>query len=445
MSLTIESRLWLATHLLYPNSSQAFDVYQSLVSQYDDSLKKNKTAFVFFKLSQIVDKIPAVNSNKSFHVFENQNIDKWQTIYKNSQKEQLVIFIGYFIFELTLQNISESLQISYEKTYFSFQQAFKKTVFTNAKLDISDKIALKKFNQEKVSFLFTKESLIDYCLKNLSQKEMNQVKAGLETYPELQFSEKQYSKIVEQMRSLVENQKEKVTKPLIQTSDTLSTQRNSIQFKNIFIEHKTLFTSVALSVLCLVIVMIRPQWIQQISQTSRDHFVVLQEIQPKPNLAENSLDDRKKINLNELPLEARSQIEIQKQITVSGRENQIAIASATVKTGAKAPDSVAANSISKKTGGLYRGVLLVTDINEVTPKITQKIVDIGAKKAGDVELGWRKSEKLSYYHFTLPENNIEAAKEFLSQFGSLQIQFENHPRLMPAGVKRLIIEVKEHE
>jgi hypothetical protein len=462
MSISIDSRLWLATHLMYPNSSQAFDIYQSLIGQSEELLKKNKISFIFQKLSQIVDKIPAVSSNKAFHVFENQQIEQWQMIYKKSKKEQMVIFVGVFIFEMNVKDIANSLKITFEKAQFLFHQTFKKSVFMNIKTDVAEKIIFKKYNEEKVSFLFTNENLIDYCLKNLPAAEMKKVKIGLQFYPELQSSEKQYSLIVQSMHVLLEDQKSRVTKPLIQTSETLSTPRQEINFLTLVGQHKKLITSVSLSMVCIAIVLIRPQWVQQITERSKDRFVVLQEVKPKQDHLDELQPDKALLSLNEMPVKTDSKDKNGAQVAVVAKNEKVdptkpapkdkvadskpTSVAAAVPIAKHVPPVETSNAAqAKKVGGLYRGVLIVTDINEVTPKITQKIVDIGAKKAGEVELGWRKSEKLSYFHFTLPENNIDAMKEFISKFGSLQIQFENHPRLMPAGVKRLIIEVKERE
>jgi hypothetical protein len=455
MAISIYSRLWLAAHLLYPNSSQAFDVYQSLITQTEESIKKNNIHFIFKKLYQIVEKIPAVNSNKAFHVFEVHQTEQWQQIYKKSQKDQLIIFIGYFVFGINLNDISGMLKLTYEKVHFLFHQTFKKSVFLSIKKDIPQKIKFKKLNEEKVSFLFTNENLIDFCLNNLTPQEMKKVQIGLQNYPDLQTSKKQYELIVEQMKNLLEHQEIRVTKPLIQTSEPLSSPRDQIELKTLFVNNKKLVSAMTLSVICLLLVTIRPQWIQKLSQKSHDRFVILQEVKPKPLVTEEnqnpviaknetaSTTPKLKLNLG-LPV-------VQNTMAQTDEVNKNDNLKTTQKT--EKPLDVKTNAdvmtttsnLAKKTGGLYRGVLVVTDINEVTPKITERLVDNGAKTAGEVELGWHKTDKLSYYHFTLPENNVDSMKEFLKKFGSLQIQFENHPRLMPAGVKRLIIEVKERE
>ncbi len=459
MAISIDSRIWLATHLLYPNSSQAFDVYQSLMTQSEDSIRKNNIKYIFRKLDQIVEKIPAVSSNKAFHVFEVDQIEQWQQIYKRSQKDQLIIFVGYFIFGLNLPEIASALKLTNERTQFLFHQVFKKTIFTNIKIEVPEKIKFKKYDEEKVSFLFTSESLVDYSLKQLSPRDMKKVRIGLELYPDLQVSNKQYESIVQQIEHLIAFQSKQVTKPLIQISKPLSTAKEPLYIEIIFSRHKSLASLVGLSFVLLIFVISRPAWIQQLTESKKDHSVTLQEVKPKQVVIDevSSLPtetDHTKVTAaatketkltEDIP---REKVPIKTSLDINfPKTAAIILPAPPTKSMASPPSHVndLVATVTKKSGGLFRGVLTVTDINEVTPKITERIVDIGGRKAGEVELGWKKTDKLFYYHFTLPETNVDAMKEFLVKFGSLQMQFENHPRLMPAGVKRLIIEVQERE
>lgn len=462
MIVSLDSRVWLATHLMYPNSSQAFDVYQTLVSQSQASIKKNNINDIFQKLYQIVSKIPAISSNKAFHVFDEDKTEQWRQIYKKSQSDQLIIFIGYFVFGLKLKEISSIIKLTAEKTQFLFHQTFKKATFTNIKIDVADKVTFKKYNEERVSFLFTNENLIEYCLKVLSPNDMKKVKIGLQAYPELQAAQKQYDLIVGQMNYLMESQVDRVTKTLIETSETLSEPQETFQIRKVFAKNKAAIGVATVSIAFLIGVMIRPNWIQNLTKPNRDSLVDLQEVKPKEHLAEENLETIE-------PVEVKTTSTPVAIVGPTSQDRTTSTMATAISKTTSTPVVLASSDVTKpvaiskpiqkplpkpvppvveedkKAGGLYRGVLVVTDLNEVTSKITQRLVEFGGKKAGEVELGWRKTDKLSYYHFTLPENNISAAKEFLSNFGSLQIQFENHPRLMPPGVKRLIIEVKERE
>lgn len=462
MAVSLDSRVWLATHLLYPNSSQAFDVYQTLVTQSESSIKKNNLNHIFQKLYQIVSKISAISSNKPFHVFDEDKTEQWRQIYRKSQKEQLIVFVGYFVFDLKLKELSGITKMTFEKTQFLFHQTFKKATFTNIKMDVPEKIHFKKYSEEKVSFLFTNENLIDFCLQNLSSAEMKKVHLGLRLYPELQASQKQYDLIVKQMNDLMDAQVDRVVKSLIQTSETLSEPAPSLQITEIFARNKGIVAAATASVFILFMVIIRPTWIQNVTVSSKDHLIDLQEIKPKELIAEN-FEQREvvaapAIEASKDQTTSTPTLVLIKPVDMKLVPTSTSIVAVTSPTSSvQLPKPVMANNAAlvkhvppltedlRKEGGLYRGVLVVTDINEVSAKITQRLVDLGGKKAGEVELGWKKTTKLAYYHFTLPENNVDPVKEFLEKFGHLQIQFENHPRLMPPGVKRLIIEVKERE
>lgn len=102
---------------------------------------------------------------------------------------------------------------------------------------------------------------------------------------------------------------------------------------------------------------------------------------------------------------------------------------------------VAAN---KANGGfLYRGKLAVTNLEAIGPKIRDKIMELGGRKAGEVELGWQKTPETAYYHFTIPEAKYEELQTFLEGYGTAKIDKEKHPRIMPDGIIRLIITADE--
>jgi len=123
---------------------------------------------------------------------------------------------------------------------------------------------------------------------------------------------------------------------------------------------------------------------------------------------------------------------------------------------AKAPAKTAATAASSEedgeestesakasTGYLYRGQIAVTNLEAVGPKIKDKIIELGGRKAGDVELGWAKSPGSAYFHFTIPEAKYTELQAFLSEYGTAKISKDKHPRVMPDGIIRLIITVDE--
>lgn len=108
---------------------------------------------------------------------------------------------------------------------------------------------------------------------------------------------------------------------------------------------------------------------------------------------------------------------------------------------AAAAATAAAPAISG--GFLYRGVISVTNLEVIGPKITDKINELGGRKAGSVQLGWEKVPGEMYYHFTIPEAKYQDLLNFLSTYGKPKLVREKHSRVMPDGIIRLILTVDE--
>lgn len=98
----------------------------------------------------------------------------------------------------------------------------------------------------------------------------------------------------------------------------------------------------------------------------------------------------------------------------------------------------------KTQGFLWRGTISVTNVPAITPKLVERLVALGGRKAGEVDLGWKKGTG-SYFHFTAPEAKFDEVKASFAEFGSLNISRERHERVMPEGIVRIIITVSEKE
>lgn len=107
------------------------------------------------------------------------------------------------------------------------------------------------------------------------------------------------------------------------------------------------------------------------------------------------------------------------------------------------PESTSTTATATGGGFLYRGEIAVTNLNVTGAKITDKIAELGGRKAGAVELGWKKTPSSMYYHFTIPEARYQDLLNFLSTHGKPQLTKEKHPRVMPDGIIRLILTVDE--
>lgn len=110
----------------------------------------------------------------------------------------------------------------------------------------------------------------------------------------------------------------------------------------------------------------------------------------------------------------------------------------------KSEESKASETTTANLGGfLYRAEISITNISVVGPKITEKILELGGRKAGGVELGWQKSANSFYYHFTIPEAKFQELSSYLGTYGKARIGKEKHSRTMPDGIFRLILTVDE--
>lgn len=457
MNTSVESRLWLAVHLLYPNSSQAFDIFQAVVLQAESALIKNDRDLVYSKLVFAFDKITAVNSNLSFYEFELEEIDQWKIIYKSSQKIQLIIFVGILIFELKISDIAKHVKLNDEKTQFLFHQMFKKLVQNSSKIKYSEQLDFKKQNDLKISYLYTYENLIEFCLGYLPEVEASKVRIGLELYPVLQTTRDEYLKVIHQIQNLkvqrakadivnmksklkiVSRQDESAEKEKEQKLSGVETRESNQKRISYFFKNKRALVGTMSGFILVMFVL------TQFSSLSdylvgADGLVVIQKISKKPGLNFVTED----IAIESLP---KPNQEPSNEVVQNKDESKAAVAAqAETKevTIAKTDDTKLNQKISSApSGGLYRGTIIVKNLKSTNQDLISKLTALGAKKAGEVELGWLKSNNTAYYHFTMSDSKINEARVFFQKTGKLDMKFESHPRLIPAGNKRFIIEVKE--
>lgn len=134
-------------------------------------------------------------------------------------------------------------------------------------------------------------------------------------------------------------------------------------------------------------------------------------------------------------------------IAVRPVESQTPPASATEND--KKMEAAAVESAPKDTeeamgrGFLHRATMDVQDFQNSWPAIRDKIVALGGKVAGNVELGWLRKPTEAYFHFTLPESNMNELEIFLGTFSPVQFSKDRHPRVMPEGQIRIIMSVKD--
>jgi hypothetical protein len=224
-------------------------------------------------------------------------------------------------------------------------------------------------------------------------------------------------------------------------------QAKFISFKNFTVFLPTSFVTISI----LVLLFLRPQFIQNTFSSGKTETVEIQQIK-----IDRHLEDKDQPIPNAEQVIANTENTAKPADfanTVKSKNSPIAstaLATATIKSDQKPPifaelpqDKL--KVIAASSGGLFRGRLIVTDVQQVIGVVREKIINLGGKKAGEVELGWMKNETTSYFHFSFPEENNADLENYLKQFGKVQLVFEPHPRMMPKGIKRYIIEIKQNE
>ncbi len=440
-----EQRLWIAVHLLYPNSSQAADVFNLVLSSLAKNESDDYKKIVFLKLESFFIKIPTVRSGHPFQVFQNSKLENWKILYKKSLKQHLLVIIGLIIFNLSVSELSSLMNITEDKVCFLLNQAFKKITDVKLKMPfIETEFKFRKVADKKVSYFYTNENLVEFSLDLLNPKESQMVEQGLLAHPQLQFLQKRFKNIIEELKNLISSN----NLPAEEWQQTAESEINVKQNPKIFHNpqiRKSFLIATAFSSLFLIFIIVRPITLsKQISRPGMNS-IKIHEVTSQPFSSESKVgNDSEKIpiNLHEMPVESKA--------INNADSNSKLITENKVSKKEQSSDALSSQPAQKiqvkgKQGGLFRAVIFVSDLDTVTTRITEKLVDLGGKKAGEVELGWRKSAHVSYYHITLPEDGIQPTKDFLKNFGKLQIEFENHPRQMPTGIKRMILEVKEIE
>ena len=91
---------------------------------------------------------------------------------------------------------------------------------------------------------------------------------------------------------------------------------------------------------------------------------------------------------------------------------------------------------------VYRMVMFVDNVDKITPELVKMMKTLGAEKAGEVELGWRRKGG-SYFHFTIPQSNNQLLQDSLKKYSNFNLIKSSHPRVMPDGIERFILWVEE--
>lgn len=116
-------------------------------------------------------------------------------------------------------------------------------------------------------------------------------------------------------------------------------------------------------------------------------------------------------------------------------------APAAEETVAQAPSEPAPPKPAPATarrGEVFKLFMDLSNLDVMTPEIADRIRELGGVKAGQVPLGWRRTNG-SYFHFSIDEENYGALETMLREYAPLRILRDPHNRVMPEGVRRVIL------
>lgn len=453
---------WVAAHLLFPNSAQANDVFVHIAPHLSEK-EEAKIIEDFKQLSALYFKTQIIQSGLSFIEFDQVEFKIWPEFFKKISKEEVILLLGYVFFELSEAQIAKSLGLTQKYVQEKIKRTIYKVISKPAQpINIDYQFKFKKYDadfstdffiyDELIQATFSKEYVLNDQLKNKISQSTNL---------------KKYFEQLQSFKNEILNLNEAkfdIPAPIAFIGDSQTLKINKTK--------KLLMAVPAVSVIvvCLAVLLYRPQFLQRTQSDNKAETIEIQQIKidrhsedkltdkPTDKVADVDLPAKLPLAaLNKKPVEVVA-VEAKKEPTAKIAENAAAVTASAIKV---VPEKTIAKvteipqqkvetkpnikPMIKASGGLYRGQLMVTDVEQVIAAVKEKIIILGGKRAGEVELGWMKNETTSYFHFSFPEENKDDLETYLKQFGKVNLSYQPHPRVMPKGTRRYIIEIKQNE
>ncbi|MGZ3769250.1 MAG: hypothetical protein ACXVCP_06400 [Bdellovibrio sp.] len=321
--------------------------------------------------------------------------------------------------------------------------------------DLNSKLPLSKKNQREISPFIGHELLYDYLSGNLDKDRRTSVEDYVKFSRDAQtdlLKIKKGQSYAEKLSGTV------VSQPIIAQISAPTSYLSVLMQKANFDKWpqglKWGLEALVVMMAIVIVLTITPwQKVMQLGMSSGPKEVVLAEvsktatvsnIEETPQFIDEGVKDVPKGKTKEVaktpePVKAPDKPKESKE----PKETETKVVTAPQKETKPAAEPTAAAATVATGGFLYRGELSVTNLEVVGPKITEKITELGGRKAGSVELGWEKVPGEIYYHLTIPEAKYTELLNFLSTYGKPRISKEKHPRIMPDGIIRLILTVGE--
>lgn len=421
MSIESFKKLWVSCHLLYPNPSQARDIFGLIIeSGMDHSSGSSDQVYQGIqKLYRIYRRHIPVKSGSSNFEFSSTPMSYWKRILQKCNKDETFIVMAILLDLVTFKEIAQLTKITESKVKYLFNQSVKKLISSPAlRFEQKKDIKLHEYNTQEVSALFVSEYFIEYTLGLVSPDISEKMDAKLKDSHRYTDYKNEILKFKAELNDLTVSH---------HFDEVMKIYGNSAQLENLkrleIKQQKKVLVGFLILVIIVAGLILRPTFL-------------------KTSIGEVSTQ---KVVLEEIEISKKEVSAGQEMAMVTKSPEKILVVSASVVVGSKISVPALIKAKPSQTTGVYRGSITVTDFEQVTSIIRDRIITIGGKKAGEVELGWIKNQKISYFHFVFPAEKREELVTFIQQYGNLQYKFETHPRILPPGQNRFIIEVRKGE
>jgi len=432
--MPIESfkKLWVSCHLLYPNPSQARDIFGLIVESGIDH-RSSAYGQVFQGIQKLYRiyrrRIPVKSGSNNFE-FTSTPMNYWKRVLQKCNKDETFIVMVILLDLATFTDISRITRIAESKVKYLFNQSIKKMIASPAlRFEQKKDIKLKEYNSHDVTALFVSEYLIEHTLGLTEGSVAEKMEAKL----------KDNNRYTDYRNEILKFKAELVDLTVSHHFDeVMKIYGNTVQIQNLkkleIKQQKRIFAGLVFLIIVVTGLILRPSFLKTPMSEAKATKVILEEIE----ISKKEAPEGQEISTAAAVTSNTVVGVISAAVVAKGKP----IAATTTKmtsTRASVPVKIAPST------GVYRGAITVTDFEQVTSIILDRVISIGGKKAGEVELGWIKNQNISYFHFIFPSEKREEIVSFIQQYGNLQYKLEPHPRVLPSGQSRFIIEVRKGE
>lgn len=443
--MPIESfkKLWVSCHLLYPNPSQARDIFGLIVESGIDH-RSSAYGQVFQgiqKLYKIYRRRIPVKSGSSNFEFTSTPMNYWKRVLQKCNKDETFIVMVVLLDLASFKDLSRITRIAESKVKYLFNQSIKKMIASPAlRFEQKKEIKLKEYNSNDVTALFVSEYLIEHTLGLTESSVAEKMEAKLKDNNRYTDYRNEILKFKAELVDLtVSHHFDEVMKIYGNTAQLQNLKKLEIK------QQKRIFAGLVFLIIVVLGLILRPSFLKTPMSETKATKVVLEEIEISKKEAPDGQE------FSTVTPAVSTTLTVSLPVVVSNKVVAVISAPAVVKE--KPIAAVVTKVVSTASApvkmvpmtGVYRGSITVTDFEQVASIIRERVIAVGGKKAGEVELGWIKNQNISYFHFVFPSEKREEIVTFIQQYGKLQYKFEPHPRVLPIGQSRFIIEVRKGE